>query len=111
MAWTKVKTTVVAGVIVLLAAGTTTVAVKEVKIHYLHNDNWRRQSNFDSRVLDSAGPIVSLVFFIVIAFSGLYYPIKSGSALSTVVGIFPIRHLIVALVKDDTLLGALFALL
>lgn len=47
---------------------------------------------------DSAGPIVSLVFFIVIAFSGLYYPIKSGTALATAVGVFPIRHLIVALV-------------
>jgi hypothetical protein len=46
---------------------------------------------------------VSLVFFIVIAFSGLYYPIKSGTGLATVVGIFPIRHLIVALV--DTFNG------
>jgi ABC-2 type transport system permease protein len=52
---------------------------------------------------DSAGPIVSLVFFIVIAFSGLYFPIQPGSGLSTVVGIFPIRHLILAMV--DTFNG------
>ncbi len=33
MAWTKVKTAIVAGVVILLAAGTTTVAVKEVQAH------------------------------------------------------------------------------
>jgi uncharacterized protein (TIGR03435 family) len=33
MAWTKAKTTIVAGVIVLLAAGTTTITVKEVQAH------------------------------------------------------------------------------
>jgi len=33
MAWTKVKTAIVASVVVLLAAGTTTVTVKEIKRH------------------------------------------------------------------------------
>ena len=52
---------------------------------------------------DSAGPIVSLVFFILVALSGLYYPVKAGSGLATFTGIFPIRHLIVATV--DTFNG------
>ncbi|MBV8463623.1 MAG: ABC transporter permease, partial [Acidimicrobiales bacterium] len=52
---------------------------------------------------DSAAPIVSLVFFILIAFSGLYFPIKSGSGLATVTDFFPIRHLILATV--DTFNG------
>ncbi|HEY1653189.1 MAG TPA: ABC transporter permease [Acidimicrobiales bacterium] len=47
---------------------------------------------------DSAAPIVSLVFFILIAFSGLYFPIKTGSGLSNIVNFFPIRHLILATV-------------
>jgi ABC-2 type transport system permease protein len=48
---------------------------------------------------DSAGPIVSLVFFILVALSGLYYPVKAGSGLATFTDIFPIRHLIVATVN------------
>ena len=43
---------------------------------------------------DAAGPIVSLVFFILVALSGLYFPIKAGSGLATFTGFFPIRHLI-----------------
>jgi len=52
---------------------------------------------------DSAAPILSLIFFILIAFSGLYFPIQSGSALATVTNFFPIRHLILASV--DTFNG------
>jgi ABC-2 type transport system permease protein len=52
---------------------------------------------------DSAGPIVSLVFFILVALSGLYFPVKAGTGLATFTGLFPIRHLIVALV--DTFNG------
>jgi ABC-2 type transport system permease protein len=48
---------------------------------------------------DSAGPIVSLVFFILIALSGLYFPVKSGSGLATFTDFFPIRHLILACVN------------
>ena len=47
---------------------------------------------------DAAGPIVSLVFFILIALSGLYFPVRSGSGLATFTDFFPIRHLILACV-------------
>jgi ABC-2 type transport system permease protein len=49
---------------------------------------------------DSAGPIVSLVFFILVALSGLYFPVKAGSGLATFTDLFPIRHLIVASVDS-----------
>jgi len=52
---------------------------------------------------DAAGPIVSLVFFILVALSGLYFPVKPGSGLATFTGIFPIRHIIIACV--DTFNG------
>jgi len=52
---------------------------------------------------DAAGPIVSLVFFILVALSGLYFPVKPGSGLATFTDFFPIRHLIVGLV--DTFNG------
>ena len=49
---------------------------------------------------DAAGPVVSLVFFILVALSGLYFPVRPGSGLSTFTDIFPIRHLIVASVDS-----------
>lgn len=49
---------------------------------------------------DAAGPVVSLVFFILVALSGLYFPVKPGSGLSTFTNFFPIRHLIVACVDS-----------
>jgi ABC-2 type transport system permease protein len=52
---------------------------------------------------DAAGPIVSLVFFILVALSGLYFPVKAGSGLATFADFFPIRHLITASV--DTFNG------
>ena len=52
---------------------------------------------------DAAGPIVSLVFFILVALSGLYFPVKPGTGLATFTGVFPIRHMILALV--DTFNG------
>lgn len=52
---------------------------------------------------DSAGPIVSLVFFILVALSGLYFPVKAGSGLATFTDVFPIRHLITSSV--DTFNG------
>jgi ABC-2 type transport system permease protein len=45
---------------------------------------------------DAAGPIVSLVFFILVALSGLYFPVNPGSGLATFTDFFPIRHLITA---------------
>jgi ABC-2 type transport system permease protein len=49
---------------------------------------------------DAAGPIVSLVFFILVALSGLYFVIKPGSGLATFANIFPIRHMITASVDS-----------
>jgi ABC-2 type transport system permease protein len=48
---------------------------------------------------DSAGPIVSLVFFILVALSGLYFPVRAGSGLATFTDFFPIRHLIISTVN------------
>jgi ABC-2 type transport system permease protein len=49
---------------------------------------------------DAAGPVVSLVFFILVALSGLYFPIKAGTGLATFSSFFPIRHLILACVNS-----------
>jgi len=45
MAWTKAKTVIVAGVIVLFAAATTTVTVKEIQNH--QSEVWRKKYNPD----------------------------------------------------------------
>jgi ABC-2 type transport system permease protein len=49
---------------------------------------------------DAAGPMISLVFFILVALSGLYFPVKPHSGLADVTGLFPIRHMITALVDS-----------
>ena len=36
MAWTKAKTVIITGVVVLLAAGTTTITVKEIQAHHTY---------------------------------------------------------------------------
>ena len=51
---------------------------------------------------DAAGPMVSLTFFILVALSGLWFPIAPGSGLATFADFFPIRHLINALVGSFT---------
>jgi ABC-2 type transport system permease protein len=51
---------------------------------------------------DSAGPIVSLSFFILLALSGLWFPIAPNSGLAKFADYFPIRHLIDALVGSFT---------
>jgi len=45
---------------------------------------------------EAAGPIVSIVFFVLLFLSGLWYPINPHSGLAQVSGYFPIRHMIVA---------------
>lgn len=45
---------------------------------------------------DSAGPIISLVFFVLLFLSGLWFPLTPGSGLAKVAAYFPIHHLIVA---------------
>jgi uncharacterized protein (TIGR03435 family) len=59
MAWAKTKTAVVVSAGVLLAAGTTTVTVKEIQAHTA-DDSWR-VPNPDSQVLDRASPQVRIV--------------------------------------------------
>jgi ABC-2 type transport system permease protein len=46
---------------------------------------------------DAAGPVSSIVFFILLALSGLWFPIPSTSAVAKVTDYFPVRHLILAL--------------
>ncbi len=56
---------------------------------------------------DSGGPIVSVVFFVLLFLSGLWYPLKAGSTLATISGYFPIRHLMLATFAPfDTRRGA-----
>ncbi len=57
MAWTKAKTAIVVGMGVLLAAGTATVAVKEVEAH--HTEAWQNQ--FDLFVTDRVPPQVKVL--------------------------------------------------
>jgi ABC-2 type transport system permease protein len=45
---------------------------------------------------DAAGPIVSIVFFVLLFLSGLWYPMKPGSSLARISDFFPIRHMIIA---------------
>lgn len=58
MAWTKAKTAIVVGMGVLLAAGTTTVTVKEIQEHRRYP--WQIEG-FDSRVLDRQPPQVRIL--------------------------------------------------
>ncbi|HEY3760120.1 MAG TPA: TIGR03435 family protein [Verrucomicrobiae bacterium] len=60
MAWTKAKTAIVTAVVVLLAAGTTTVTMKTIAQHQ-NLDSWRSKPYFDSRNLDRAAPQVRIV--------------------------------------------------
>ncbi|MCU1488879.1 MAG: transporter [Acidimicrobiaceae bacterium] len=45
---------------------------------------------------DSAGPIISLSFFVLLFLSGLWFPLKAGSSLAKISNYFPVHHLIVA---------------
>jgi ABC-2 type transport system permease protein len=47
--------------------------------------------------VDAAGPAVSVVFFILVFLSGLYYYIPPHSGLAQFSSWFPVRHLILAL--------------
>jgi uncharacterized protein (TIGR03435 family) len=59
MAWTKMKTAIVAAAVVLLAAGTTTVTVVKIEQHKA-DESWRVRP-FDSRVLDRVSPQVEIL--------------------------------------------------
>ncbi len=58
MAWTKMKTAIVAGVVVLLAAGTTTITVKEIQEHRTYP--WQVEG-FDGGVLNRQPPQVRIL--------------------------------------------------
>ncbi len=45
---------------------------------------------------EAAGPMVSIVFFVLLFLSGLWYPLDPNSAMAKVAGWFPIRHMITA---------------
>src|SRR5580704_3066751 len=41
---------------------------------------------------DAAGPVVNIIFFIVLAFSGLYFPLPPGSTLAKITDYLPVRR-------------------
>jgi ABC-2 type transport system permease protein len=45
---------------------------------------------------EAAGPVTSIVFFVLLFLSGLWFPIQSGSGLAKFSAYFPIRHFITA---------------
>ncbi|MGH9078626.1 MAG: ABC transporter permease [Acidimicrobiales bacterium] len=45
---------------------------------------------------DAAGPIVSIIFFVLLFLSGLWFPLKPGSGLAQFSSYFPVRHFISA---------------
>jgi ABC-2 type transport system permease protein len=45
---------------------------------------------------EAAGPVTSVVFFVLLFLSGLWYPIGKNSALAQISSVFPIRHMILA---------------
>ena len=45
---------------------------------------------------EAAGPMVSIVFFVLLFLSGLYYPISPNSGLAQFSSYFPVRHMILA---------------
>lgn len=56
---------------------------------------------------ESAGPIISLSFFVLLFLSGLWFPLAKGSALAKIADYFPIHHLILAFWRPfDPLPGA-----
>jgi ABC-2 type transport system permease protein len=45
---------------------------------------------------DAAGPIVSIVFFVLLFLSGLWFPLSPGSGLAKFSAYFPVHHMITA---------------
>jgi ABC-2 type transport system permease protein len=45
---------------------------------------------------DTAGPVTSVIFFVLMFLSGLYFPIKTSSGLAKFSNWFPVRHFIKA---------------
>lgn len=45
---------------------------------------------------EAAGPVTSIVFFVLLFLSGLWFPLKAHSGLATFSDYFPVRHFILA---------------
>jgi ABC-2 type transport system permease protein len=45
---------------------------------------------------DAAGPVVNIVFFVLIFLAGMWYPLTPGSTLATISSYLPVRSLILA---------------
>ncbi|MGO9912790.1 MAG: ABC transporter permease [Acidimicrobiales bacterium] len=53
---------------------------------------------------DAAGPMVSIVFFVLLFLSGLWYPLTPGSTLYKIANWFPVYHLIQAMFRPFDLI-------
>lgn len=56
---------------------------------------------------DSGAPVINLAFFVVLFLSGLYFPLKRGSALQEISAYFPVERLIVAMFQPFQLVPGL----
>lgn len=45
---------------------------------------------------EAAGPVISIVFFVLLFLSGLWFPLKTNSGLAKFSNYFPVRHFILA---------------
>jgi len=45
---------------------------------------------------DTAGPVTSIVFFVQLFLSGLWFPLRANSGLAQFSNLFPVRHFILA---------------
>ena len=45
---------------------------------------------------EAAGPVISIVFFVLLFLSGLWFPLKANSGLAKFSNLFPVRHFILA---------------
>jgi ABC-2 type transport system permease protein len=48
---------------------------------------------------DAAPAVINGIYFPIVFISGVFYPLSNGSVLSKIADYFPIRHMIIALVK------------
>lgn len=56
---------------------------------------------------EAAGPMIGIVFFVLLFLSGLWAPLRPGSTLARISDWFPIRHLLLAMFQPfDTQRGA-----
>ena len=49
---------------------------------------------------DAAGPVISIVFFVLLFLSGLWFPLRPGSGLARFSSYFPVHHFIMAVLAS-----------